>query len=49
MVISSISIPEFVSVTHSMGVLFPPSKMDRNIHNMAFLLLEFHVVYELLS
>jgi hypothetical protein len=26
--------------------LFPPSKNDRSIHTFAFLLLEFHVVYE---
>ena len=47
MVISSVSIPHFVSVTPSMGVLFPPSKMDISIHTMVFLLLEFHVACEL--
>ena len=45
-VISSVSTSHFVSVTLSMGVLFPPSKMDRSIHTMVFLL-EFHVVFEL--
>ena len=47
MVISSVSTPHIVSVTPSMGVLFPPSKMDRSIHSMVFLLLEFQVVCEL--
>ena len=47
MVISSVSTPHLVSVTSSMGVLFPPSKMDRSIHTMVFLLLEFHGVCEL--
>jgi hypothetical protein len=47
MVIYSVSTPHFVSVTPSMGVLFPPSKMDRSIHAMVFLLLEFYVVCEL--
>ena len=47
MVISSVSTPHLVSVTSSMGVLFPPSKMDRSIHTMVFLLFEFHVVCEL--
>jgi hypothetical protein len=35
------------SLTPSMGVLFPPSEMDRSIHTMVFLLREFHVVCEL--
>jgi hypothetical protein len=47
MVISSVSTPHIVSVTPSMGVLFPPSKMDRNIHTMVFLILEFHAVCDL--
>jgi hypothetical protein len=47
MVISSVSTPHFVSVTPFMGALFHASKKDRNIHTMVFLLLEFHVVYEL--
>ena len=37
MVISSVSTPHFVSVMPSMGVLFPPSKMDRSIHTMSTL------------
>jgi hypothetical protein len=44
-VISSVSTSHFVTL--SMGVLFPPSKMDRSIHTMVFLLLEFYVVCEL--
>ena len=32
-----------LSLTPSMGVLFPTSKMDRNIYTMDFLLLEFHL------
>jgi len=47
MVISSVSTPHIASLTLSMGVLFLPSKMDRSIHNMLFLLVEFHVVCEL--
>jgi hypothetical protein len=47
MVISSVSITHFVSVTPSMDVLFPPSKTDRSVHTTVFLLLEFHVVCEL--
>jgi hypothetical protein len=37
----------FVSVTSSMGVLFPRSNMDRSIYTMVFLLLEIYVVCEL--
>jgi hypothetical protein len=44
MVISLVSTPHFVSVTPPMGVLFPTFKMDRSIHTIVFLLLEFHVV-----
>ena len=44
---SSVSAPHFVSVTPSMGILFPPSREDQNIHTLVFLLLELHVVCEL--
>jgi hypothetical protein len=47
MVISSVSTPHFISVTPSVGVLFTPSKMDKGIHTVVFLSLEFHVVCEL--
>ena len=47
MVISSVSTLHFVSVTPSMSVLFPTFKVDRSIHTMVFLLLEFHVACEL--
>jgi hypothetical protein len=42
MAIPSVSAPHFVSVTHSMAI-FSPSKKDRSIHTLVFLLLEFHV------
>ena len=44
MVIPSASTPDFVSVTPSVGILFPSSKKDQNIDTLVFLLLEFHVV-----
>jgi hypothetical protein len=43
MVHPSISAPNFVSVTPSMGILFPYSKEGGSIHTLVFLLLEFHV------
>jgi hypothetical protein len=43
----SVSAPNFVSVTPSMGILFPPSKKDGSIHTLVFLILEFYVVCEL--
>jgi hypothetical protein len=46
MIISSVSAPHFVSVTPSMGILFPILR-DRRMHTLVFLLLEFHVVCEL--
>ena len=42
MVMPSVSALNFVSVTPSMGI-FPPSKKDRSVHTLVFLLLEFHV------
>jgi hypothetical protein len=47
MAFPSVSAPHFVSVAPSVGVLFLPSKMDRSIHTMVFLLLEFHMFCEL--
>jgi hypothetical protein len=35
------------SVIPSIGYFAPPSKKHRSIHPLVFLLLEFHVVYEL--
>jgi hypothetical protein len=46
MVISSVSAPHFVSVTPSMGALFPLLRWLKD-HTMVFLFLEFHVVCEL--
>jgi hypothetical protein len=47
MVIPSVSAPNFVSVTPSIGFLFPPSKKDGSIHTLVFLLPEFHVFCKL--
>jgi hypothetical protein len=46
MAFPSVSAPNFVSVSPSMGILIPPSKKDRSIHTVVFLLLELHVVCE---
>jgi hypothetical protein len=46
MVLSSLSAPNFVFVTRSIGV-FPHSKKERSIPTLVFLLLEFHVFYNL--
>jgi hypothetical protein len=46
MVIPSVSASHFVSVTPSMGVLFSPSKKDRSIHTLVFLL-ELHMFFKL--
>jgi hypothetical protein len=43
MVLSSVSAPNFVSVTPSMGILFPILRRNLSIHTLVFLLLEFHV------
>jgi hypothetical protein len=43
----SLSAPNFVSVTPSMGIFLPLSKKDRSIHTSVFLLLEFHVLCKL--
>ena len=47
MVILSVSAPNFVSETPSMGILFPHSKKEQSILTLAFLLLEFHVFCKL--
>ena len=46
MVIPSISAPHFVSVTLSLGVLFPLLRRIE-VSTLVFILLEFHVVYKL--
>jgi hypothetical protein len=46
-VLPSVSAPNFVSVTPSMGILFPHSKKEQSIHTLVFLLLEFHVFCKL--
>ena len=38
-----ISVPNCVSVTPSMGVLFPILRRGHSIHTLVFVLLEFHV------
>ena len=43
MVNPSFITPHFVYVTPSMGIFVPPSKKDRSIHTLVFLLLKFHV------
>ena len=44
MVVPAGSAPNFVSVSPSMGVLFP---MLRSIHTLVYILLEFHVFFKL--
>ena len=39
--------PNFVSVTPSMGILFPILRRDKVTHTLVFLLLEFHVLCKL--
>jgi hypothetical protein len=47
MVIPSVSAPNFVSVTPSMGILFPLLRRIKVSHTLVFLLLEFHVFCKL--
>jgi hypothetical protein len=47
MVFSSVSAPNFVSVSPPKAILDSPSKKDRSIHTVVFLLLELHVAHEL--
>jgi hypothetical protein len=42
-----VSAPNFVSVTPSMGVLFPILRRGLNVHTLVFVLLEFHVFCKL--
>jgi hypothetical protein len=46
MVLPSVSASNFDSITHFMGMLFPPSKKEQSSHNLVFLL-DFHVFYKL--
>ena len=41
-----VSVPNFVSVTPSMGVLFPILRRG-SVHTLVFVLLQFHVFYKL--
>jgi hypothetical protein len=47
MVFPSVLAQNFVSVTPSMGILFPHSKKEQSIYTLVFLLLEFHVFCKL--
>jgi hypothetical protein len=47
MVLPSVSAPNLVSVTPSMGSLLPHSKKEQSIHTLVFFLLEFHVFCKL--
>jgi hypothetical protein len=47
MVIPSVSAPNYDSVNSFHGYIVPPSKRDRSIQTLVFLLLEFHVFCKL--
>jgi hypothetical protein len=47
MVLLSVSAPNFVSVTPSMGIFVLHTKKEQSIHTLVFLLLEFHVFCKL--
>jgi hypothetical protein len=47
MVFPFVLAPNFVSVTPSMGTLFPSLRMNEVIHTLVFLLLKFHVFCKL--
>jgi hypothetical protein len=41
---TSVSAPQFCLCNSFYGYFVPPSKKDRSIHTLVFLLIEFHVV-----